>query len=131
MTGGSRREREERAADALLVSLLRQVDKDDDYIDPKNLPQLTDEDKAALDGLGDDFIERLLAGERPLTVKGEPNKDRPDGSEELALTGSGADCSFNRAEEVNDETTEELERREREILERRAREQQEGGGGAA
>ena len=57
----SKREREEMAIDALIVLALRQVDKDDDYIDPKYLPQLTDEEKAALDALGTDFIDRLLA----------------------------------------------------------------------
>lgn len=59
----SRKEREERAADALLVSLLRRVDKDDEYIDPKHLPKLTDEERAAITGLGADFVDRLLAGE--------------------------------------------------------------------
>ena len=58
---GSKREREEHAADALLVSLLRRVDKDDDYIDPKHLPQLTDEERAAVDALGTDFVDRLLS----------------------------------------------------------------------
>jgi len=127
MSGGSRRELEERAEDALLVSLLRRVDKDDDYIDPKHLPQLTDEDRAALDALGSDFVDRLLAGERPLTVDPDPNENRPD-ENEVALAGSGADCSFNRAEEVDDATATELEEREREIIERRARRRKEGGG---
>src|SRR5437868_3273477 len=110
MPEGSRKEREERAADALLVSLLRRVDKDDDYIDPKHLPQLTDEERAAADALGVDFVERLLAGERPLADKPDP-KDVSKESEE-ALTGCGPDTSFNRAEVVDDATTEELEEQE-------------------
>ena len=126
MSDGSRREREERAEDALLVSLLRRVDKDDDYIDPEHLPQLTDEDRAALDALGPDFVDRLLAGERPLSAEPDPNENRPDESE-VALVGSGADCSFNRAEEVDDATTTELEEREREVIERKIRQRKEGG----
>lgn len=82
MSESSRKEREERAADALLVSLLRRVDKDDDYIDPKHLPQLTDDERAAVDALGADFVDRLLAGERPLASKPEAKKNCPDESEE-------------------------------------------------
>jgi hypothetical protein len=126
MPEGSKREREERAADALLVSLLRRVDKDDDYIDPKHLPQLTEDDKAALAALGPNFIDRLLAGERPLAAKPDLKPDCPDESE-VALAGSGPDCSFNRAEVVDDATTEELDEREREIIKRKARERAEGG----
>src|SRR5947208_10595611 len=100
MSESSRKEREERAADALLVSLLRRVDKDDDYIDPKHLPQLTEEELAAVDALGADFVDRLLAGERPLAA---PTNDGPDESN-VALAGSGADTSFNRAEFVDDVT---------------------------
>jgi hypothetical protein len=65
MLNDTKKDREERAFDALLVSVLRRVDKDDDDIDPKHLPQLTDDDKAALAALGTDFIDRILAGERP------------------------------------------------------------------
>ena len=81
---GSKREREERAADALLVSLLRRVDKDDDYIDPEHSPELTDEERAALDALGSDFVDRLLAGERPHTV--DPVQIEKS---EVALAGVG------------------------------------------
>src|SRR6266481_2351743 len=130
MSEGSRREREERALDALLVSILRRVDKDDDIVEPDKLPQLTEEEKAAMNELGTDFIDRILAGERPVSPREKPKNDDPDNDEEAALAGSGADCSMNRAEEVDGETTEELERREREILERKARERKERGDGA-
>jgi hypothetical protein len=130
MSGGSRREREERALDALLVSILRRVDKDDDITEPDKLPQLTDEEKAAMNALEADFIDRILAGERPVPPGEKPKKENPDECDEVALAGSGADCSLNRAEEVDDETTEELQRREREILERKARERKERGDGA-
>src|SRR3954454_6162467 len=121
MPEGSKKEREERAADALIVSLLRRVDKDDDYIDPKHLPQLTEEERAAVDALGADFVDRLLAGERPLAVRPRP-KDAPPNESEVAPSGCGQDTSFNRAEAVDDATTEELKEREREIIERRKRE---------
>jgi hypothetical protein len=126
MSGGSRREREERALDALLVSILRRVDKDDDIVEPDKLPQLTDEEKAALNALGNDFVDRILSGERPLPPRGPTDAGDSEDSDSGALANSGADCSLNRAEEVDDETTEELERREREILERKARERNGG-----
>src|SRR5262249_48256636 len=75
MTEGSKRECEERALDALLVSTLRRVEKDDDLIEPEKLPQLTEEEKSAMNALGADFIDRILAGERPiqpLTPEGVP-----------------------------------------------------------
>ena len=130
MSGESKREREERALDALLVSILRRVDKDDDIVEPDKLPQLTDEEKAAMNDLGTDFIDRILAGKRPVPPRVKPKTDDPDEGEEAALAGSGADCSLNRAGEVDDETSEELERREREILERKARERKEREDGA-
>ncbi len=131
MSGGTKKEREERAVDALLVSALRQTDKDEDDIDPKRLPKLTDEEKAAMNGLGDDFITRLLAGERPLGDAAAPETIVPDecGEEELATAGCGADGIMYRAEEVDEQTKQELDEQEREILERRARERKERGGG--
>jgi hypothetical protein len=130
MNGATGRDREERAQDALLVSALRQEDNDGD-INEKSLPELTEEEKAAMKALGGNFIQRLLVGERPLGNPTGPEVDCPDESEELALAGSGADTSLNRAEEVDDETAKELEQREREILERKARERKERGGGDA
>jgi hypothetical protein len=126
MPGGSRRDREERALDALLVSILRRVEKDDDIVEPEKLPQLTEEEKTAMNALGTNFIDRILAGERPVPRK--PKPDCPDKSEEIALAGCGADTSMNRAEEVDDETQQELDEREREILERKARERKKDGG---
>jgi hypothetical protein len=125
MSESSRKEREERAADALIVSLLRRVDGDGDYVDPKHLPELTDEERAAVDALGADFVERLLAGERPLAAKPNPKGDTA--KSEGAFAGCGPDTSFNRAEAVDNVTAEELEEQEREIIERRRREREEGG----
>ena len=51
MNGATGREREERAVDALLISALRQKDSEGD-VDAKHLPELTDEEKAAMKALG-------------------------------------------------------------------------------
>ena len=77
MSGGNGKEREERAVDALLVSALRQQDSEGTDVDAKNLPQLTEEEKAAMKALGGNFIQRLLAGERPLGATAEPQESRP------------------------------------------------------
>jgi hypothetical protein len=119
MSEASRKEQEERALDALLVLLLRKVDKDDEVVDPKMLPELTEEEKTAMNRLGDGFIDRILAGEQPVTRDDKPKDDEADCGEDRALTGSGADCFMNRAEEVDDETAEELKRREQEALDRK------------
>jgi hypothetical protein len=84
MSGGTGKEREERAADALLVSALRPQDSEGTDVDAKNLPQLTDEEKAAMKALGSNFIQRLLAGERPLGEPAVPQESDPDECEELA-----------------------------------------------
>jgi len=131
MNGGTGKEREERAVDALLISALRQKEGHGTDTNAKSLPELSEEERAAMKALGSNFIQRLLAGERPLTALASPDGDCPDESEEVALAGSVADSSLNRAEELDDETTLELERREREILERRAREREERRGGQA
>src|SRR5262249_49111055 len=77
MSAGSRREREERALDALLVSIIRRVDKDDDIAEPDMLPQLSDEEKAAMNDLGTDFVDRILAGEKPIPPKGKATSIDP------------------------------------------------------
>lgn len=128
MNAGSGKEREERAVDALLVSGLRPTGDNGTDVAAKNLPELTDEERAAMKALGSNFIQRLLAGERPLGPPPDETDDCPEECDELALAGSGADTSLNRAEDVDDETARELEQREREILERKARERKESGG---
>ncbi len=133
MSDGSTNEREERALDALLVTTLRRIERDDELIDPEKLPELTGEERAAASVLDDEFIKQILDGGRPLTAA--PNKNPPAGGDEPALAGSGTDCSFNRAEVVDDATLEELDRQQREALERKAererkeRERKDGGSG--
>lgn len=77
MSEGSKREREERALDALLVSILRRVDRDDDITEPDKLPQLTDEEKVAMNTLGTDFIDRILARRAAGPAQGETEKTGP------------------------------------------------------
>ena len=134
MSPGGKREREERALDALLVSALRRDSQDAERVDPDRLPQLNEDEKAALNALGSDFVKHLLAGERPLaTESGSQHADDDCGyvQGELALSWSGTDYALNRAEDIDGDTTEELERRKREILERKARERTDAGGGAS
>lgn len=50
--------------DLLKKRVEEQTDEPD--IAAKKLPKLTDEERAAMSSLGGDFIQRLLAGERPL-----------------------------------------------------------------
>lgn len=119
MSGGNKREREERALDALLVSALRRDDIEGADVDPKRLPTLTAEEKAAMNSLGTDFVKRLLQNERPLPpqiIEEEQETEGEQEQDEAALAGSGASSWLNRAEEIDAETAEELERRKREIL---------------
>lgn len=51
MSEDSKREWEEYAMDAIIVSLLRRVDGDDDYIAPKYLPEITEEERIAVESL--------------------------------------------------------------------------------
>ena len=128
MSGGNGKEREEPAVDALLVSALRQQESEGTDVDAKNLPQLTNEEKAAMTALGSNFIQRLLAGEQPLGAAPVPRESDPEECEELAAAGCAADGIMYRAEEVDEQTKQELDALEREILERKARERKEGGG---
>lgn len=48
--------REDRAFDALIVSTLRSAED----LDPMNLPELTEEEKAADDAIPNDFVQNLI-----------------------------------------------------------------------
>src|ERR1700678_1334195 len=99
MSGGTGKEREERATDALLVSALRPQETEEINVAPKNLPQLTEEEKAAMKRLGSDFIQRLLRGERPLGGVSSPKGDDNEDCKELAGAGCGSDGVMYRGEE--------------------------------
>lgn len=55
----TKQEREDHAFEALIVSQLRRTEQCDE-VDIDHLPQLTNEEKAAMDSLGPDFIRKLL-----------------------------------------------------------------------
>lgn len=57
-------EREDRAFEALIVLNMRTPDT----LDPAYLPALTDEERAAMDAIPADFVERLLAGDNPASA---------------------------------------------------------------
>jgi len=111
-------EREERALDALIVSQLRATQ--DDETDVEHLPELTDEEREALDSLGSDFVERLLAGEID-----EPTDDPPEEAE-LAMAGEEA-FGLNRAEEIDEDTKEELDQKRKEVIDRITQEDEDSG----
>jgi len=108
MTDRSKQERNQRALDALIVSQLRRHE-DGDEADLEHLPRLTAEEKQALDSLGPDFIDNLLAGEN------KPEEDDPPAEEDELLCAGGMSFGMNRAEEIDGETAEELERKRQEI----------------
>lgn len=99
-------EREERALDALIVSQLRACDE----TDVNHLPELTDEEREALDSLGAGFVDKLLAGEI------EPFFENPIEESDLAVAGEV--FGMNRAEDIDEETKEELNRKRKEIIDR-------------
>ncbi len=105
-------EREDRALEALIVSQLRRNDE----TKSEHLPQLSDDDKAALDSLGPDFIDQLYAEEAPTE---EQDSDGVEEHSEEMFAG------MNRAEDIDDETKAELDRKRREIIDRLKGEQEE------
>lgn len=112
MTDKSKQERDQRALDALIVSQLRRHQETGE-VDIEKLPRLTSEEKAALDSLGPDFMDRLIAGELiPEDKKTEEVED-----EELLCAG-GMGFGLNRAEEIDEKTEEALEKKRKEILDR-------------
>lgn len=99
--------REERAFEALIVSLLRK-ECDPDKVKLEDLPALTAKEKTALKALGPDLVERLWNEEKK-SSSAAPVQSRPEPTGELVM---------NRAEEVDAETAEELARRKAELIER-------------
>jgi hypothetical protein len=97
--------REERAIDALLVSQLR---SNRECIE--SLPELTDLEREALNSLGYDFMDRLIAGYIKSSVPAESNCH-----EEIAC---GPAFGMNRAKDLDEVTRQELDRKRQEIIER-------------
>lgn len=109
--------REERAFEALVVEVLRKVDREDLCIDDVREPNETE--LAALELLGDDFVERLVSGK--LETEETAEADEPD--EELAMAGDVVGGVLFRCDDVDDAVEEQLEKADDEIIKRKKREQ--------
>src|SRR5579862_9457159 len=109
----SDKEREERALEALIVSRLRAACGDE--VDASKLPGLTDEEKASLKCLRPGFIEDLIkqVDEQSDDPEADEGEETEYAESEL-LCGSG----MNRADEIDDEANEELERKRKELLDK-------------
>ncbi len=97
---------ERRALDALIVSQLRAHSE----ADVNNLPELTEEERDALDSLGPNFVEKLLIGDIEPPVKS--TDDKPE------LAAAGEIFGMNRAKDIDEKTKEELDKKRKEIIER-------------
>jgi hypothetical protein len=117
-------DREDRALEALIASTYCREDGVEEQMDPTTLPPLSDEKERAIDSLGADFVQQLINGrlDRPeLTDPPEPCY-----GEELALAGEGIGFGLDRAEEIDEETTQELDEQRRALRERKRKEQSNG-----
>ena len=104
--------REERAFEGLVVDALRRVDQEDLCIDDVREPN--EEELAALDLLGADFIDRLVSG------KLEPKPAEPEvEGRELAMAGEGSSWELFRCDGVDDAVNEELRKADEEIIKRK------------
>jgi len=103
--------REERAFEGLVVDALRRVDKEDICID---IREPDEEELAALELLGADFIDRLVSG------KLEPKAVEPEEEGgELAMAGEGSSWELFRCDGVDDAVNEELKKADEEIIKRK------------
>jgi hypothetical protein len=99
-------EREQRALDALIVSQLRSCSE----TEIGHFLALSDDERAALDSLGPDFVDKLLHG------KVQPCGEIQSDSAELAAAGEA--FGMNRAKEIDPKSKEELDQKRQEIIER-------------
>jgi hypothetical protein len=103
MTNPHDEEREERALDALIVAALRADLGDVPSPPEQGFPELTEEDRRALDALGPDFIKRLLEGQIAPTRSVERTRER---RERASAMHRGDEDG-----EVTDRAREEMERK--------------------
>jgi hypothetical protein len=104
-----RNEREERAFDALIVSHLL---RDRDLTHPDDLPDLTESERAAMNAVPEDLVERLWDEENERTLDEAPEDDigdcAPEDEEEFV--------AMNRGEQMDEETKSKLDLARKEIL---------------
>ncbi len=117
MRGEGSKEREERAAEALLAAALRQA-ADDDKLAVELLPELSAAEKTALAALGADFMSRLLAGD-PLPRKTAGRRQRPADAGQACGAAGESKRGLNRADAVDEAAAAEIERKRREITGRK------------
>lgn len=113
MSEQTKREAEERALEALIVSQLR---REHDLSRPERLPELTGEEKAALSALGPNLVDRLWDAADADTDDDDPVSVYDDA--EFVMSEDVAFAGMNRADEVDEETKANLEKRRKEVLER-------------
>jgi hypothetical protein len=114
MSNINKQEREDRALEALIVSQLR---PECNLSDPDDLPELTAEERKAMDALPADFAKRLWN-----TESGPAKDEAPEAEvvvDELAFAG------MNRAEAMEEDTRKALEEKRKEIIEKLRKKKQE------
>lgn len=112
MNSEETRGREERAFEALVVSQISSH-CDNENIAPDALPELTDEELAAMNSLGGDFMARLIAD---YDSKGQIAEDESKPKRKRESRIRGVVHGMNRADEIGTEAAMELERKRAEAL---------------
>jgi hypothetical protein len=111
MSSSNDRKREERAFDLLIAS---QLGRERDVANPDDLPELTDEELAAMDSVPPDIIAQLWDQEDAGQGPGLPGRAGPDHS--LVGAGGGICRGFYRAPEIKDEDHEKLDEARRQVI---------------
>jgi hypothetical protein len=111
--------REERALEALIVSRLRP--RGGNEIDPKKLPVLSEEEKASLNCLKPGFIQKLINLADTYDEEDDCDESEQEACDRELIHG------FNRAEEIDEGTDDELRQRRQEMLDRLKKEEDERG----
>lgn len=111
--------REKRALDALIVSRLRLGCGD--QVDATKLPVLSEEEKASLNCLKPGFIQSLIEG----TGEQEEESNLDESAVSQEVCDRELIHGLNRAEEIDEETDEELKQKRQEMLDK-LREEKDG-----
>ena len=111
MSSADDRNREERAFDLLIAS---QLGRERDIANPDDLPELTDEELAALDKVPQDIIAQLWDQEDTGQGPALPGHAAPGC--ELAGAGGGVCRGLYRAPEIKDEDHEKLDEARQEVI---------------
>ena len=112
------RRREDRAFEALIVSQLR---RERDLTNHKDLPELTEEERAAMSAVPANLIDRLWDAVDEQDVN-PPAED----SDWEAAVDEGAYAGMNRADEPTDETNRKLDEARQEVLDELKRKRKDG-----